>query len=145
MEEYLPYVWLAVIVFAIVIESATTELIAIWFVPGALAAFILSFFVENFYIQLAVFTLIAALGLVFARRILKKFLFKKPYEPTNMDRYIGKVATVVESIDNDEGKGAVKIFGEEWSARSTSGAVIPKGEKVVIRSVEGVKLICSLN
>ena len=74
MQEYLPFLWLAVIVFMIVAEAATNGLVAIWFVFGALASFVLSLFLKNFYVELAVFAVISLLGFIFLRRVLKKAL-----------------------------------------------------------------------
>ena len=51
---------------------------------------------------------------------------------------------MTEYIYNIAGKGAAKIQGEEWTARSTEDeTMIEKGEKVKILKISGVKLIVS--
>lgn len=136
-------IWVLVIIASIVVESATTQLVAIWFMPAALIALIVAIFTDNITIQLIVFTLISLLSIIFLRKAVSKFLFRKPYEPTNTDLLIGKTAMVTEEINNDLEKGEVKISGKLWSARSEDGSVLPKDIKVTIVKIEGVKLICT--
>ena len=49
------YVWLGVVVMAIVAEAATTDLIAIWFMPAALVSLILAVAHIPLWIQVVVF------------------------------------------------------------------------------------------
>ena len=52
-------------------------------------------------------------------------------------------AVVLESINNLEAKGQVKVRGQVWSARSADESVTyAAGEVVRVLSIEGVKLIC---
>lgn len=62
---------------------------------------------------------------------------------TNADRYIGKTGVVTEEIDNTAGRGLVKVLGSIWTARSEDGAVIAAGENVLVKRIEGVKVIVS--
>ena len=76
----------------------------------------------------------------------KKFKEKTSFErvATNADAVIGKNAVVTEQIDNIHAKGAVKVDGKEWTARSDDGnIIISEGEIVTVLRIEGVKLICS--
>ena len=43
MAEYMIYIWLGVILAAVVIEGLTAQLVSIWFVPGGLAGLIAGF------------------------------------------------------------------------------------------------------
>ena len=54
---------------------------------------------------------------------------------------IEKNGIVVQEIDNLNSKGQVKVNGELWSAISKDGEKISKGSTVIIKSIEGVKLI----
>ena len=61
---------------------------------------------------------------------------------TNADSLIGQEAIVTEKIDNLHSTGTVRINGQEWTARSVNPEhVIEKDETVMVRSIEGVKLI----
>ena len=73
------------------------------------------------------------------RPLARKYLTPKR-TPTNADRNIGKNAVVTETIEPLLGKGAVKIGGVEWSAKSVDGAVIAAGSIVRIVGIEGAKV-----
>jgi membrane protein implicated in regulation of membrane protease activity len=61
---------------------------------------------------------------------------------TNADSLIGQEAVVTQKIDNLHSTGAVKINGQEWTARSVvQEHVIDVDEVVMVRAIEGVKLI----
>ena len=62
-------------------------------------------------------------------------------EKTNVESLIGEKAYVTEEINNIKSKGAVKVKGLEWSARSENDGVIAADTEVVIKAVSGVKLI----
>ena len=48
-------------------------------------------------------------------------------------------------IDNIQGIGQVKVNGMDWSARSFDGSRIEAGKVVIVRAVDGVKLIVTLD
>lgn len=137
------YFWLGVVVLAIAAEAATTDLIAIWFMPAALISLILALLDVPLWIQIVVFIVLVAAFLVFSKYCLRKYLKKCPNEITNADSLVGKTAIVTEKLDNLGQTGAVRVNGLEWSARSVDDAISPeKGTLVVIREISGVKLIC---
>jgi len=47
----------------------------------------------------------------------------------------------MQEINNLEAQGVVKLSGMEWSARSADDSKIAAGEKVLVQSIDGVKLI----
>ncbi|MCQ2770608.1 MAG: NfeD family protein [Clostridia bacterium] len=134
-------VWIAVIIAAVVIEAITVSLVSIWFVPGAVIAMVLSFCNVQIYIQILVFALVSIVTLVLSKCIFKVTLNEKA-SPTNADAVIGQVAVVTETIDNVNQKGAVKVLGKEWSARSNDNSTIEVGTQVKVIEIKGVKLIC---
>lgn len=134
-------IWLGVIVVALIVEGATLSLVSIWFVPGSIAALILSLFDLPVSLQLAVFVVLSLGTLTFLRPTFKKLLKVNP-TPTNSDALIGQSGIVTEKIDNLSAHGTVKIKGEVWSARSADGEPIDEGTVVTVSSIEGVKLIC---
>lgn len=139
------YVWLGILVFAIILEVAIPGLISIWFVPAALISMLLVFCNVPIYLQIIVFLGISLILIVLSRTIWKSYLAPKNAEPTNADALIGKVGIVTEAIDNVNAVGEVKVSGQHWSARSKNGESIDKGITVKILSIEGVKLICEKN
>jgi membrane protein implicated in regulation of membrane protease activity len=91
-------------------------------------------------VQSAVFVLVSLIALAATRPLVKKYQTKEVI-PTNSDRNIGKEAIVTAEINNDEGTGLVKVGGEVWSARSADNKVIALGQTVIVKAIEGVKLI----
>ena len=143
MNYIMLFVWLAVVIVSVFCEAMTVSLVAIWFVPSALISLILSIFGVAEWIQVVVFFALSFAMILLLRRIFrKKLLAKQEATKTNTDSLIGRQAVVVEDIDNLMAKGAVRIGGQEWSARSESGDPIKAGIAVEILAVSGVKLIC---
>ena len=139
------YVWLGILIAAIVIEASTAGLFSIWFVPPALIAMVLAFCNVPLFLQITVFLGLSLLLIVFSRTIWKKYTAAKPLIPTNADALIGDLGIVTERIDNIAAVGTVKIRGQVWSARSVDGAPIEADTHVKILAIEGVKLICEKN
>lgn len=136
------YVWIALTVVFIILEAISVQLTSVWFALGSLAALIVTVCgVDSIPIQIAVFAAVSLASLILTRPLVKKMLNKK-IQPTNADRSIGQKAIVTEEIVNIEGKGAVKLNGTEWTARSAEADDrISTGTEVRVLKIEGVKLI----
>ena len=132
-------VWLIIVVVFVVAEVMTTQLVGIWFVPGALVALLLAAVGAQLWLQILAFAVVAAVLLVLARPAVARYMGAKVV-PTNADRAIGQTALVVEDI-GDGAIGQVKVNGLVWSAVNVQDALIPKGERVTVKAIEGVKLI----
>ena len=143
MPQFMPYIWAAVFIAAIVIESQTMGLVAIWFMPSALIAMILAMLNVPLWIQGVVFVLLSVLLLIFGRKLFKSLFPKTKYTPTNVDALIGKEAVITEEVNNLEGRGAAKLNGQTWSvcAENEDEAMVP-GDVVIVKEIRGVKLIC---
>ena len=137
--------WAVVLLFSISTEISTTELVAIWFMPGALASLILSFFDVKPWILWVTFIVVSTVLLILAKTVIRKKFFKNVgKEKTDTDLLIGKRAKVEEDINNADEVGAVKINGQIWSARmEDDNDIVAAGEFVFIKRILGVKLICS--
>ena len=137
-------VWAVVFVAALWAEAETCEMVAMWFLPGAVASLVLALCNLDWWIQIVVFIALSTLFLVLAKTVFKKYLVKKVgQEKTDTDLLIGRSAKVVEDIDNLEERGAVKINGQIWTARMENDSErAAEGESVVIVEIKGVKLIC---
>ena len=134
------YVWIAVLVTAVVVEALTNDFVAIWFFPAAVVSMILSLFDTSPWLQLILFLAIGLALVISTRPLCRKFLASKE-EKTNVDALIGKTCLVTEEIRNIDEIGEVKIGGLCWSARAADGRVIPVGEQVTVKEIQGVKLI----
>ena len=107
---------------------------------GALAALVSALFGAAIWLQVVWFFAVSLLTLWLTRPIALKYLNGRRVA-TNADRVLGAEGVVSEDIDNIAGTGAVKLDGKEWTARSDTGLNISKGSIVVVRRIEGVKLI----
>ena len=133
-------VWLVLMVVLLIIEAATAGLTCIWFALGALAALIAALFDAAVWLQVVWFLVVSILTLWLTRPLALKYLNSRKVA-TNADRVVGAEGVVSEDIDNIAGTGAVKLDGKEWTARSESGMGISKDAIVIVKRIEGVKLI----
>ena len=134
------YVWIAVLVAAVVVEALTNDFVAIWFFPAAVVSMILSLLNTSPWVQLLVFLILGLVLVVATRPLCRRFLTTKQ-EKTNVDAIVGKICIVTEEIRNIDEVGEVKVGGLHWSARAADNRIIPVGEQVTVKEVQGVKLI----
>ncbi len=135
------YVWLIIAGAFVILEIATMGFLVFWFAVGALAAMILSFFVENIFVQSLVFLIVSTILLFATKPFVNKVMPKDSFVKTNSYSIEGKIGKVTIDIEPIEGKGQVKVAGEAWSAKSIDDSFIPKDTEVVIEKIEGVKAI----
>lgn len=140
METYMPFVWIGLALFALLVEAGTSQLISIWFSLGALGGAISCIFTDNIVIQLFVFITVTTLSLVLTRPIVKKLKLKGAAVKTNLDRVIGCEATLTKDITRDC-DGELKVLGDYWLAVSRDGNEIKSGTRVKVLEIKGTKLI----
>lgn len=133
--------WLILLIVCIGIEIATLGLTSIWFAGGAVPAMIVSAIGGPLWLQIILFFVVSLLLLFFTRPVAVKY-FNKDRIKTNAESLVGRTAIVISDINNLEGIGQVTVSGQEWSARSVKdGILIPTGTVVIVRAINGVKLI----
>lgn len=132
--------WLTMIVVAVVVEAMTNQLVSIWFVLGGIAALIANLCGAPLYVQWILFVVVSAIALVCTRPLVRK-LTRFRRQDTNAGRCVGQIAVVTQEINNTAAAGQAKVLGSIWTARSARGTVIPAGTEVVVRAIEGVKII----
>ena len=136
------WMWIGILVLAVIVEALTDQLVSIWFVPGALLAVIFDLVNIPILWQTLAFALVAAAGVIFGRKpLMKASSFNKT--KTNIEAIVGSKCVVTEKIDNYAGCGQARINGQIWSARGVGeNDVFEVGEVLYIVAIEGVKLIC---
>lgn len=134
-------IWAGIAVVAIIVEGCTVQLVSMWFAVGALVSAVVSVFTDDIFVQIAVFSVLSVICIVATRPLAKRLKEKNGEIPTNCDRYIGKTAEVIVDIDNNNASGQVKVDGSVWSAKSIGNEILPKGTKVKVNAIEGVKVI----
>ena len=134
-------VWLIILIVCIGVELATMGLTTIWFAGGSIPAVVVAALGAPLWLQILLFLIVSLLLLFFTRPVAVKY-FNKDRVKTNAESLIGRTAIVISEIDNLEGIGQVTVSGQEWSARSVvDGITIPTGAVVIVRAINGVKLI----
>lgn len=137
----MPLIWGITIVILLMVEAATMGLTTIWFAGGAAAALVLALLHAPIWLQIGVFVGISILLLFMTRPLAQAFMTRNRTK-TNAESLIGQEAVVIDRIDNIQGTGHVRIGGMEWTARSVrADQTIEKNEIVMVRAIEGVKLI----
>lgn len=137
------WIWLTTLIVFAILEAATSALISMWFIGGSLSAMISALCGADIWLQLLLFFAVSALLLAVLRPMTKKLMIPQA-QPTNARGNIGKRAVVTERIDTLNGKGAVKIGGIEWSARTRDETPIEVGAVVRVTDIVGAKVCVEL-
>ena len=141
MDLFMVLAWGVVLIAGVVIEIITVQFVSIWFSCASLVSLILAGIGAPRWAQLLVFAAVTAILLLLTRPIVLRF--RSGYVRTNVDMNIGKTAVVTEEIKNELSKGRATVGGVSWKAVSQDGAPITEGEVVVIKDIDGAKLIVS--
>ena len=136
LRDNLPWVWVAVTIICVVIESLTLSLTTIWFGISAFLMVFLAFTPIPFGVQLFIFVVLALILLIFTRPVVKQKLNQKKIA-TNYERIIGQIAVVTRKITALD-KGSVKINGMEWTAAVKEDITLEEGSKCIIEEIAGV-------
>ena len=135
--------WVIALVVFVVLEAVTACVVSIWFAGGAACALIFAALSAPLWLQFAVFFVVSVLLLLLLRPLARRWTGVRP-EATNADRVIGQEALVTETIDRLHSRGAVRIGGVEWSAKTDNDVIIPEGSLVRILRIEGVYVYVEL-
>ena len=131
--------WVISAGFFLILESLTTGFLVFWFSIGSVAAMVVSFFTDNIIVQSSIFLIVSTILIFATRKVTDKFMKKvKPSSINSMEGKLGKVTTDISPLD---GTGQVKINGETWSATSETGEEISKDTEIIVKKVEGVKVV----
>ena len=107
------YLWLTIAIVLSIIEMSTVNLVSIWYIISSIIAMIISLFIDNIGIQVAVFVLGGTILLILTKDAIKKILPEKT--KTNIDRIIGMEGIVTKEITKKV-PGEVKVDGKHWTA-----------------------------
>ena len=136
--------WLAAAALLGVGEILTTGFFLAPFAGGALVAAVLSAVGAGTAISLASFIVVSVLLLVALRPLARAHLRTPARLRTGTAALVGKTATVVERIANDEDAGTVRLDGEVWTARAyDEDAVIEAGSRVHVIEIRGATALVS--
>ncbi len=138
--QQMALVWAAAVVLFGILEAATVNLVSLWFIAGALVSLVAALAGAPLWLQVLLFFAVSVVLLAALRPLVKKYVAPRVTR-TNADSLVGQEAVVTETIDNLNAQGQVKVNGMYWTARSTDSTLISQGATVVIRSIQGVKVL----
>ena len=136
MEEWL--VWLILAVVFGVGEILTLGFFLAPFAGGAAVAAVVSAAGAGTAVSLAVFLVIAIALLLALRPLARSHRRMPPRIRTGTAALVGRSATVLERIANDEGVGCVRLDGEVWTARAyDEDETFEAGTRVQVVEIRG--------
>ena len=135
-----PVVWLVLFIALAGVEGLTAGLISIWFCLGSLVALFAAWLDAPLIVQIGLFVVVSVLSMAVIRPLARKY-WQPRTEKTNADRILEHQGVVLETINNLQASGQIKVGGSVWTARSANGEEIPEGTLVRVLRIEGVKAI----
>lgn len=133
------WIWLAAGGLLLVVEMLTVDLLFASLAFSALIAAGVSFLTPSAPVQGIVFAIAAVISIFLLRPIALKNLKKSsPDIATNIEALIGASAITISEVD--ENGGQVKLNGEIWSARSSTGR-IKKTTQTKVVAIEGATAV----
>lgn len=136
------HIWLILGIIFVIIEIFDPAFFFLALGVGAIVTALTSllpFVKASIVWQLLFFAIFSFITFLLMRKLGKKVL-SNPGGETNVYALKGKTGFVTKEIPAD-GKGFVKIGGEEWTAMGENGAGLALNSKVEIVEIEGNKVI----
>ena len=127
-------------VFFLILEMFTPALFFINLSFAALCAAIASYLGYSNIVITVVFAVVSIVAILIVRPLFLKSMQTKKTETGIEDKYIGKIARVVEEVTARNGR--ISIYGEEWNAvlKSSDENPVPAGKDVKIISNDSIVL-----
>ena len=126
-------IWAGLGLLCIILEMIVPTMFFLNFAVGAFVSAICALFIPNWTALIIIFVAVSLLSLLLLRPLLVKKTDKTQETGINA-KYLGKVAKVVESVN--ENSGVISIYDERWQARSEKE--IPVGAEVIIERNESL-------
>ncbi|RNL80767.1 NfeD family protein [Halostreptopolyspora alba] len=107
---------------------------------AALVAGIVGAMGMGLLVQVPVFVITSAAGLLFIRPIAMRHIRQPPPLRSGADGLVGQSAVVIHEVTGENGR--IKLSGEEWSARSLDeDMAIPAGTRVDVTDIDGATAV----
>lgn len=135
--------WLIATAVLVIIELMTGMVASFCLAIGCLASMIVSLFSTSANMQLLALAIGTILSFIFLAPVIRKWQQQKSEknpkaQNSNMDALIGRTVVVTQTIPADGELGRIRIDGDNWQARSISGAEIEEGRKVRVVSYDSI-------
>ena len=135
--------WLIATAVLVIIELITGMVASFCLAIGCLASMIVSLFSTSVNMQLLALAIGTILSFIFLAPVIRKWQQQKgeknpKTQNSSMDALIGRTVVVTQTIPADGELGRIRIDGDNWQARSISGAEIEEGRKVRVVSYDSI-------
>lgn len=107
---------------------------------GCILAFLGAVFKAPVAVQIILFIVGTTTGIIGVRPMMTKYAYRKKALETNAGGLVERIGKVIEEIDESKNTGCVAIDGDQWKSISSSGEIIPVGEKVRVVSIDSIIL-----
>ncbi|UQZ90345.1 hypothetical protein C4J81_14485 [Deltaproteobacteria bacterium Smac51] len=138
--------WFIAGVIFFVLEALTPGFFLMFFGLGAWASAIVMLFMPfPAVFQWLIFMAVSVISLLMLRKRMKSLFEGRLAKNDNIEdsvfssQYVGREVVVVKEIGPGR-PGLVELNGTNWQARTESEAVFPAGDRVLVRSLEGLTL-----
>lgn len=125
-------------------EFTAPGLVLLFFGVGAWVAGMAAWLglADSFTLQLTIFSVASVLFLITLRRYVKVwFVGDSAAEEDEFEtEFLRQVVMVTRKIPQGNGQGKVELKGADWNAVSSDGSEIEKGERVKVKSRDGLLL-----
>jgi len=141
MEFEIWHIWLILTILFFIAEIFIPSFVVFNFGVGSIFATLGAGIGLSLHWQVLIFSIFTLASFFVVRPALKKWAYRRSDQvKTNYDALIGRRAIVTESIDLTKNTGRVKIDGDSWLARSSSGAPIEVNQLVQVTKVDSIVL-----
>ncbi|HNY26730.1 MAG TPA: NfeD family protein [Candidatus Sumerlaeota bacterium] len=139
------HLWVIAGIILLILEVFTPGFVMVVFGLGCFVTALFAGYDCSVTLQLVVFV-VACATLMFSIRplVLKTLQRNTPKYNTNADALIGQTGCVIEAIHPASRTGRVKIGGEDWRAVTVDESDIEAGQKVLIKGIDGNKVVVEL-
>lgn len=139
------WIWLGVVVVALILEFVTMELVSVWFAFGGFVSLIMSLTPASVASQWIVFAIVSLACILGLRKWSLKLLQKdQDHKVTSKELAIGTTTKLLEGISKTK-NGLIKVNGVEWTAIAENEETeIEEGSLIKIVGQRGNKYIVKL-
>jgi membrane protein implicated in regulation of membrane protease activity len=131
-------IWIACGVVCMIVEIFTPGFFFMSFGVGAILTGLFSILIPNLAAQILFFAVVTLLVFINLRKFSSKLITHT--EKTNVDALIGRKGIITKEIPAN-GKGYIKIGGEEWPAIAIDSKQIIKNKNAIVEKIDGNKMI----
>jgi len=124
-------------------EIFTAGFFLIFLSVGAAAAGILALLDVSRVGQFIVFIVVSGILFVFGRRFADRVTEKQP-PGIGADRFVDQEGIVLETIDNSNNTGSVRIGQDEWRAISETGELLQEGTHIKVTQIDGTRAMVKM-